>query len=95
MRASSSGRKDLSKGWVTGELAFAGWRFLDEPLDDGVGGESFADGGEVGDDAMSEDGSGKFLDVFDIGGGASVEECAGFGTEEQVLDGAGAGTPGE
>ncbi|MEY3459533.1 MAG: hypothetical protein RL215_2690 [Planctomycetota bacterium] len=44
---------------------------------------------------MAEDWGCEFLDIFDGDSGASVEECAGFGTEEEVLDGAGSCAPSE
>ena len=50
-------------------------------------------GGEVGDDAVVEDGGGDRFEVFEGGHVVSAESGAGFRTEDEVLDGTRACAP--
>ena len=67
--------------------------FLDHPADDFHAGDAFAFGVEVDENAVSENGFGDGVNIFEASEIASLENGAGFGAEDEVLDGARAGAP--
>src|SRR5690349_15823638 len=62
---------------------------------DVVGGDAFALGGEVGDDAVAEDGQRNGRHVLNADVELAVEDGASLGGKDQVEARARAGTPGE
>ena len=67
--------------------------FLDHPADDFHAGDAFTFGVEVHENAVSENGFGDGVNIFEASEIASLEDGAGFGAEDEVLDGARAGAP--
>src|SRR5438093_727001 len=70
----TSRRENPLVALVAGQLALAARRFLEQLLHDGVGGDPFRGRGEVGQDAVPQDGRGERLDVFGLHVRAAVEQ---------------------
>src|SRR5262245_33517072 len=85
--------ENLAKAFVASQFALAARRLLQEPLDDGVRGDAFAGGGEVGQDAVAQHREGQGLDVLALDVAAAVEQGASLAAQDQVLDGTRAGAP--
>ena len=68
---------------------------LQQLLHDGVGVDAFGVGVEVGDEAVAEDGFGHLADILATYVETAAGDGAGFGAQDKVLGGAGAGSPGE
>ena len=65
--------------------------FLDQPLDNIPAADSFTVGSEGGEHTVGEHWLGDLLDVLQADHVAPLEGGPGFGSENEILDGAGAG----
>ena len=71
------------------QLVFVRGGDFEQAVDDVVGGDAVAFGGEIYDEAMPEHGLGQFADVFEGDMRPAVDERAGFRAEDQELRGRG------
>ncbi len=78
---------------IAAEFAFFGRGRFDQLLDDVVGGDPFGFGGEVEDDAVSEDRFGHRDNVVGADVCAAVEQRSCLAAEQQILHGSRAGSP--
>src|SRR3954462_14992793 len=88
IRLITSGCKDLLEAVVMDQLVFVRGSDFEQAVDDVVGSDAVAFGGEIHDEAMSKNRLGQFAYVFECDMRPAVDQCAGFGAENEKLCGA-------
>ena len=77
------------------ELVFVRGGDFEQAIDDVVGGDAVALGGEIHDEAMAKHRLGQCADIFERDVRPAVDESAGLCAEDQELRGTRAGAPGQ
>src|SRR5689334_20668008 len=81
IRLITSGCKNFLEAVVMDELIFVRRSYFKQAVDDVVGRNAVALGGEVYDQTMAENRCGQLANVFQGNMGPAMNECASFGAE--------------
>src|SRR5579883_2703947 len=88
------GCKNLLEPFIAGQLAVLGGRFLNQFLDDRVGGDAFRGRGEVSENAMPQHRIGQCLNILCLDMDAAMQQSAGLAAENEILHGPRTSAPG-
>src|SRR3954465_1842075 len=85
IRLITSGCKDLLEAVVMDQLVFVRGSCFEQAIDNLVGGDAVAFGGEIYDKPVPEHWLGQFANIFECNMRPAVDKRAGFSAENQEL----------